>query len=88
VYLLLSGAIWKAVVLIAVGAGIVGLMDNVLHPLLVGKGVDLPLIVLFFATLGGLAYFGFIGLFLGPIVVAVARATFHIFRQDHQRLTT
>jgi predicted PurR-regulated permease PerM len=88
IYLFLSGAIWQAIVLVAVGAGIVGLMDNVLHPLLVGTGVDLPLIVLFFATLGGLAYFGFIGLFLGPIVVALAKATFHIFRQNYQRAPT
>jgi predicted PurR-regulated permease PerM len=88
VYLLLNGAIWKAIVLVAVGAGIVGLMDNVLHPYLVGTGVDLPLIVLFFASLGGLAYFGFIGLFLGPIVVALAKATFHIFQQNYQRAST
>ena len=85
VYLFISGAIGKALVLVAVGAGIVGLMDNVLHPFLVGTGVDLPLIVLFFASLGGLAYFGFIGLFLGPIVVGLAKATFHIFQQNYQR---
>jgi len=85
VYLFVSGAVGKALVLVAVGAGIVGLMDNVLHPFLVGTGVDLPLIVLFFASLGGLAYFGFIGLFLGPIVVGLAKATFHIFQQNYQR---
>ncbi len=84
-YLFVSGAIGKALVLVAVGAGIVGLMDNVIHPLLVGSELDLPLIVLFFASLGGLAYFGFIGLFLGPIVVALARVTFHIFQQNHRR---
>jgi predicted PurR-regulated permease PerM len=85
VYLLLNGAIWKAIVLVAVGAAIIGLMDNLLHPFLVGTGIDLPLIVLFFATLGGLAYFGFIGLFLGPIVVALAKAAFHIYQQRFQR---
>ena len=84
-YLFVNGAIVKALVLVAVGAGIVGLMDNVLHPLLVGSELDLPLIVLFFASLGGLAYFGFIGLFLGPIVVGLAKATFHIFQQHNQR---
>jgi predicted PurR-regulated permease PerM len=85
VYLFVSGAVGKALVLVAVGAGIVGLMDNVLHPFLVGTGVDLPLIVLFFASVGGLAYFGFIGLFLGPIVIGLAKATFHIFQQNYQR---
>ena len=87
-YLLVNGAIWKGIVLVAIGAGIVGLMDNVLYPFLVGKGVDLPLIVLFFASLGGLAYFGFIGLFLGPIVVAVAKATFNIFQKRYRPAST
>lgn len=44
-------------------------MDNFLQPLLVGSGADLPVLFLFFASLGGLAYFGFIGLFLGPILL-------------------
>jgi predicted PurR-regulated permease PerM len=84
-YLFVNGAVGKALILVAVGAGIVGLMDNVLHPLLVGSDLDMPLIVLFFASLGGLAYFGFIGLFVGPIVVGLAKATFHIFQQQSQR---
>ena len=84
-YLFWTGAIWKAIILVAVGAGIVGLMDNVLQPFLVGTGVDLPLILLFFASLGGVAYFGFIGLFLGPIILGLAKAAFHIFQQNYQR---
>jgi predicted PurR-regulated permease PerM len=86
IYLFVTGAIGKAIVLVAVGAVIVGLMDNVLQPFLVGTGLDLPLIVLFFASLGGLAYFGFIGLFLGPIIVALAKATFQqIFQHNYRR---
>jgi len=85
VYLFWSGAIAKGLVLLVVGAGIVGLMDNVLQPLLVGKGVDLPVLALFFASLGGLAYFGAIGLFLGPIVLGLTKAAFHIFQENYQR---
>jgi predicted PurR-regulated permease PerM len=88
VYLFLTGAVWKGLVLLAVGAGIVGLMDNVLQPFLVGAGMDLPMILLFFASLGGLAYFGFIGLFLGPIILGLTRAAFHIFQQHYQRAAT
>lgn len=84
-YLLLTGAVWKGLILLAVGVGIVGLMDNVLQPFLVGTGVDLPLILVFFASLGGLACFGFIGLFVGPIILALTRATFHIFLRTYQR---
>jgi predicted PurR-regulated permease PerM len=78
VYLLVTGAVWKGLILLTVGIGIVGLMDNVLQPFLVGTGVDLPLILVFFASLGGLTCFGFIGLFVGPIILALTKATLHI----------
>ena len=78
VYLLVTGAIWKGLTLLAVGIVIVGLMDNLVHPLLIGTEVHLPLILVFFASLGGLAWMGFIGLFVGPIILALTKATFHI----------
>ena len=84
VYLLWSAPLWKGLVLIGVGVGIVGLMDNILRPLLVGSEADLPVLFLFFATLGGLAYFGFIGLFIGPILLGIALAFFKIYRDNYQ----
>jgi predicted PurR-regulated permease PerM len=82
VYLLITGAVWKGLVLIAVGAGLVGLMDNILQPWLIGAKADLPLLFLFFATIGGIAYFGFIGLFLGPIILGIILAAFGIYREE------
>ena len=87
-YLLVSGAVWKGLTLLAVGIGIVGLMDNVLQPFLVGTGVDLPLILVFFASLGGLACFGFIGILLGPIILALTKESFQIFLHHYQRVLT
>ncbi|MGD9852853.1 MAG: AI-2E family transporter [Nitrospirales bacterium] len=84
VYLFLTAPLWKGVVMIVVGVGLVGLMDNFLQPLLVGTEADLPVLFLFFATLGGLAYFGFIGLFLGPILLGIAVAVFQIYRDNYQ----
>ncbi len=84
-YLLFTGAVWKGVTLLAVGIVIVGLMDNVVHPFLVGAGVDLPVILVFFASLGGLAWLGFLGLFVGPIILAMTKATFHILLRMYQR---
>jgi predicted PurR-regulated permease PerM len=84
-YLLATGAVWQGLVLLGVGIGIVGLMDNVLQPFLVGTGVDLPLILVFFASLGGMACFGFIGLFVGPIILALTKATLHIFLRTYRR---
>ncbi len=83
-YLLWTGPIWKGIVMIGIGVGLVGLMDNLLKPLLVGSKADLPVLFLFFASLGGLAYFGFIGLFLGPILLGIALAVFQIYRENYQ----
>ena len=84
-YLLLSGAVAKGVILIGVGAGLVGLMDNLLQPLLVGGKARLPVLPLFLASLGGLAYFGFLGLFLGPVLLAVVLVTFEIYQEEYQQ---
>jgi predicted PurR-regulated permease PerM len=87
-YLFWTAPLWKGIVMIAVGVGLIGLMDNFLQPLLVGSGADLPVLFLFFASIGGLAYFGFIGLFLGPILLGIAIATFKIYRENYQAPTS
>jgi predicted PurR-regulated permease PerM len=86
-YLFWTAAVWKGIVMIGVGVALIGLMDNFLQPLLVGSGADLPVLFLFFASLGGLAYFGFIGLFLGPILLGIAVAVFQIYRENYQART-
>jgi predicted PurR-regulated permease PerM len=51
---------------------LVGTLDNVLRPLLIRRGADLPLLLIFAGVIGGLIAFGIIGLFVGPVVLAVA----------------
>lgn len=51
---------------------VVGGMDNFLRPVLIKKGADLPLLLIFLGVVGGLIAFGIIGLFVGPVVLAVA----------------
>ncbi|MCU0588556.1 MAG: AI-2E family transporter YdiK [Syntrophobacteraceae bacterium] len=51
---------------------VVGTMDNFLRPALIRKGADLPLLLIFAGVVGGLIAFGLIGLFVGPVVLAVA----------------
>jgi len=50
----------------------VGMLDNVMRPLLIKKGADLPLLLIFAGVIGGLLAFGIIGLFVGPVVLAVS----------------
>ena len=51
---------------------IVGLLDNVLRPILIRRGADLPLLLIMAGVIGGLLGFGLVGLFVGPVVLAVA----------------
>jgi predicted PurR-regulated permease PerM len=83
-YLFFTAPIWKGIVLIAVGAGLVGVMDNLLQPWLIGSKADLPMLFLFFACIGGIAHFGLIGLFLGPIILGIVLAAFQIYQDEFQ----
>ena len=65
-----SGAVWGTGVL--VWAVFCGTFDNFLRPVLIKRGADLPLLLIFAGVIGGLVGFGIIGLFIGPVVLAVA----------------
>ncbi|KAB0271884.1 AI-2E family transporter, partial [Klebsiella pneumoniae] len=71
VYFLLTGAIWQGVVLILFGVLVIGMVDNVLRPLLVGKDTKLPDYVVLISTLGGMALFGLNGFVIGPLIAAL-----------------
>ena len=58
-------------VIFAVWCALVSLIDNVLRPLLLGRGVDLPMLVVFIGAIGGLLSSGILGLFVGPVVLAL-----------------
>jgi predicted PurR-regulated permease PerM len=50
---------------------VVGLLDNVLRPILIRRGADLPMLLIFAGVIGGLIAFGIVGLFVGPVMLAV-----------------
>ena len=82
IYLLVSDAVWKGVFLLIWGVVVVSSIDNVLRPWVVGGRVELHPMVLLFFILGGVEAFGFIGLFLGPVVASVLTALFAILREE------
>ena len=82
IYLLVTGSIWKGVFLLAWGVLVVSSIDNVIRPLVVSGRVELHPLVLVFFILGGVAAFGFLGLFLGPVVASVLAALFDILREE------
>jgi predicted PurR-regulated permease PerM len=63
-------------VVLLVWTVIVGSLDNVLRPILIKKGADLPLLLIFAGVIGGLFAFGLLGLFVGPVILAVAYTLF------------
>jgi len=74
VWLLLSDRIGAGLGLLAWGAFIVNPTDNILKPLLISNAADIPLVIVFLGVMGGLLTFGFVGLFLGPLILAVLLA--------------
>jgi predicted PurR-regulated permease PerM len=75
-YLVTQGAIGHAIFLAIWGMLVVGTADNVLRPLLISGRADVPTLAVFIGVVGGLSAFGFIGLFLGPIVLGLLIALF------------
>ncbi|RZJ49659.1 MAG: AI-2E family transporter, partial [Acidovorax sp.] len=79
IYFLATGAVWQGVVLIAYGVFVIGLVDNVLRPILVGKDTKMPDYVVLISTLGGMALFGLTGFVIGPVIAALFIATWDLF---------
>ena len=79
VYLLATGSIWQGLVLIAFGALVIGLVDNFLRPILVGKDTKMPDYVVLISTVGGIATFGLNGFVIGPVIAAMFIAAWDIF---------
>lgn len=79
IYFLVTGAIWQGIALILFGVLVIGLVDNILRPLLVGKDTKMPDYVVLISTLGGLATFGLNGFVIGPLIAALFIATWDLF---------
>jgi predicted PurR-regulated permease PerM len=75
IYIFATASTTTAVVFL-VWCVIVALMDNVLKPLLLGRGVEVPVVVVFLGAIGGFVFMGLIGLFIGPIVLSVGYKLF------------
>ncbi len=67
----IQGKVWPAIILVVVGAGFIGLIDNLLRPRLVGQDTKMPDYIILLSTLGGLAWFGLTGFVIGPIIAAL-----------------
>ncbi len=67
---------------------LVSLIDNVLKPLLLGRGIDLPMLVIFIGAIGGVMSSGLLGLFVGPVVLALGYTLFTAWLKDEAHTAT
>lgn len=79
IIMLLLGNVWQGVFILSVGLGIISVIDNVLRPKLVGKDTQMHPLLIFFATLGGISFFGLPGFIIGPIIVSLFMALSEIY---------
>ncbi|MEK7494257.1 MAG: AI-2E family transporter [Patescibacteria group bacterium] len=77
--MLALGNVWQGVFIIAVGAGVISTIDNILRPKLVGRDTQMHPLMIFFATLGGISVFGLPGFIMGPIIISLFMALGEIY---------
>jgi predicted PurR-regulated permease PerM len=82
IILLGLGEIVKGIAMVAAGFVIIGLVDNVLRPILVGRDTQMPDYLVLLATLGGLAVFGASGFVIGPVIAAFFLVVWEMFAQE------
>ena len=88
VYLLATGAIWQGVVVIVSGVVVIGLADNILRPILVGRDTGIPDYIVLVTTLGGIEVVGLSGIVVGPLVAALFLTAWQILtEQRHAQIS-
>lgn len=83
IYLFITGEIGSGLTLIIYGLVVIGLADNILRPLLVGRDTKLPDWLVLLSTLGGISMFGINGFVMGPLIAALFIVFWQIFSRDY-----
>lgn len=81
-YMLITGDYFRGLVLIGVGTGVIGLVDNLLRPPLIGKDTRLPDYMVLISTIGGISVFGVNGFVIGPLIAALFVSAWTLFRDE------
>ncbi len=81
VYFFIQQQYVKAIILLAFGTLVISLLDNLIKPLVIGEKTRLPYFLLFFGMLGGLTAYGFLGIFLAPVVLSLFFAMIKIYQE-------
>jgi predicted PurR-regulated permease PerM len=85
IYLLVTGSIWEGLILVGCGLFVIGLVDNLLRPILVGKDTRMPDFVVLIATLAGISIFGLNGFIVGPMIAALFMAVWSMVAEQRRQ---
>jgi len=86
IYLLVTGHIAKGIILFVFCAFVVGSMDNLLRPKLVGKDTEMHELMILFGTLGGIIMFGMVGMIIGPIIAGLFVTVWEIYGLEFKEI--
>lgn len=82
IYFLATGSVVRGLVLLALASLLVGMVDNVLRPILIEGKAGMHTLLVFFSLMGGIAYFGMVGMIFGPILVALGLTFLELFKTE------
>jgi predicted PurR-regulated permease PerM len=84
-WMLVTGNVWSGVGLLLWGVLLVSWMDNIVRPLVISNATRMPFLLVVFGVLGGVLAFGLVGLFIGPVLLAVSLAIWREWLEEHQQ---
>ncbi len=82
-----GGHVWQGVLVVLGGVFVIGLVDNLLRPIVVGRDTQTPDYLVLLSTLGGLAAFGVAGFVAGPVIAALFLVLWEIFAEEYAKKT-
>jgi predicted PurR-regulated permease PerM len=84
IIMFVQGSVWQGVVVVLGGVFVIGLVDNVLRPIVVGRDTKMPDYLILVSTLGGIAAFGLAGFVAGPVVAALLLVLWEMFAEEYE----
>jgi predicted PurR-regulated permease PerM len=84
----LNGHVWQGIALFLVATFVVGLIDNLLQPIIVGRDSGIPELMVFFSILGGIGLFGVMGFIVGPVIAALFLTLLEIYGKEFRKQLT
>lgn len=84
IIMIITGQIWKGVMILIVGTILISTIDNFLRPIVVGRDISMHPLIVLFSTLGGLLFFGISGFVIGPIIAALFLSFWEMYTEYYQ----